>query len=122
MPEAQVLRSIAQICECEEYLVAFGEYPSCGFEDAGNGLPFSYHRLEALLAKALSTNAGLKEAGGMDEFFANHVKETDLPSLIPFERWSIERAYSPDVTPEKMYVRHAGFLAAVDKFDASAYR
>ena len=41
---------------------------------------------------------------------------------VPAERWDIEAAYSPDVAIDKMYVRHAGFLTAVDAFDADAFR
>jgi hypothetical protein len=41
---------------------------------------------------------------------------------VPAERWDIEAAYSPDVANDKMYVRHAGFLRAVDAFDADAFR
>ena len=41
---------------------------------------------------------------------------------MPAERWDIEAAYSPDVATDKMYVRHAGFLRAVDAFDADAFR
>ena len=38
------------------------------------------------------------------------------------ERWDLEACYSPEVATERMYVRHAGFLAAVDAFDAAAFR
>ncbi len=48
--------------------------------------------------------------------------QADIPSLIPFERWAIERAYAPEVTVGKMYVRFAGFLPSVEAFDASAFR
>jgi len=41
---------------------------------------------------------------------------------VPLERWDLERAYAPDVATDKMYVRYAGFLTAVDAFDADAFR
>ena len=43
-------------------------------------------------------------------------------SQVPAERWDIEAAYLPDIVTDKMYVRHAGFLRAVDAFDADAFR
>lgn len=46
----------------------------------------------------------------------------DIPSQIPFERWSIEAAYDPSVSIDKMYVRQAGFIQGVDKFDANIFR
>ena len=58
----------------------------------------------------------------MDAMFSAATTAADIPSLIPCERWSIERAYSPDVMVDKTYVRHAGFLQSVQDFDAAAFR
>ena len=50
------------------------------------------------------------------------VAGADVPSQTPFERWSMERAYSPEVAIDKVYVRQAGFLTGVQNFDAAAFR
>jgi acyl transferase domain-containing protein len=66
--------------------------------------------------------AGAKDATSVEAMFSAAAGATDIPSLLPFERWSIERAYSPDVVVDKTYVRHAGFLQSVQDFDAAAFR
>ena len=58
----------------------------------------------------------------MQGFWDKALHNADLPSLIPHERWAIEAAYAPDVAPDKMYVRFAGFLPSLEAFDAGAFR
>ena len=43
---------------------------------------------------------------------------------MPAERWDLERAYSPDVSPARMsmYARHGCFADGVACFDAGAFR
>ncbi|KAK9803996.1 hypothetical protein WJX72_011444 [[Myrmecia] bisecta] len=60
--------------------------------------------------------------GGTEEFWTGAKHAQDIPELIPFERWSLERLYSPEVAVDKMYARFAGFVAGVDQFDAAAFR
>lgn len=43
-------------------------------------------------------------------------------SSCVLRRWDIEVAYAPNVAINRTYVRHAGFLSAVDSFDADAFR
>lgn len=59
---------------------------------------------------------------GLQGFWEKASGQADIPSLIPHERWAIERAYAPEVTVEKMYVRFAGFLPSMEAFDANAFR
>lgn len=85
-------------------------------------------------------------------FWSTAIDADDLPTVIPYNRWAIERHYSPDVTGggreggnlvvcseqawwrcanrtllyfhavEKMYVRFAGFIPDVELFDAALFR
>ena len=46
----------------------------------------------------------------------------DAVSVIPAERWDVERHYSPDLDqPGKMYTRHGSFIEGHDKFDAQFF-
>ena len=47
----------------------------------------------------------------------------DFQTIVPHERWDIERAYSPTVTLDSMtmYTRFGAFLSAVMHFDANAF-
>lgn len=47
----------------------------------------------------------------------------DFQTIVPHERWDIERAYSPTITPDSMtmYTRFGAFLSAVMHFDANAF-
>jgi acyl transferase domain-containing protein len=47
---------------------------------------------------------------------------SDLQTVIPHERWSVESVYAPEVTVGKMYVRFASFIPGVDEFDCAAFR
>lgn len=67
-------------------------------------------------------DAGSKDACGLEAMFLAAVAGQDIPSEVPHERWSIERAYAPEVAVDKMYVRHAGFLSGVQEFDAATFR
>lgn len=58
----------------------------------------------------------------MEGFWAQAARAADLPAAIPFERWSLERAYSPEVAVNKMYARFAGFVPDAAEFDAAAFR
>ncbi len=71
---------------------------------------------------ALSPSAVAPSTTSTGSFLAAALAGDDLPRLIPAERWDIEAAYAPDVAIDHTYVRHAGFLAAVDCFDAEAFR
>ena len=59
---------------------------------------------------------------GVEGFWAQAAHGADLPAAIPFERWSLERAYSPEVAVNKMYARFAGFIPGAAEFDAAAFR
>ena len=71
---------------------------------------------------ALSPSALTPSTTSSGAFLAAAMAGDDLPRLIPAERWDIEAAYAPDVAIDHTYVRHAGFLSAVDCFDAEAFR
>lgn len=65
---------------------------------------------------------GPEEEGGPSGFWSKAARGADLQQLIPLERWSLERCYSPDVAVDKMYARFAGFIPGVEAFDAAAFR
>src|SRR6185369_8145453 len=47
---------------------------------------------------------------------------TDAVSLIPRDRWDLERFYSPDPDASgKMYTRYGGFIDGHDRFDAEFF-
>ena len=66
--------------------------------------------------------AGPEGGAGAEGFWAQALRGADLPGEVPFERWSIERAYAPDVAVDRMYARFAGFVSGVADFDAAAFR
>ncbi|PSC74792.1 Polyketide synthase [Micractinium conductrix] len=68
------------------------------------------------------TYPGTAAIGGVSEFWHAAIVGADLPTVVPHNRWSIERHYSPDVAVNKMYVRFAAFLPGVDTFDAALFR
>lgn len=88
---------------------------SCAYP--GRADPAAMGQLAALSPSAVAP--GTTSSGS---FLAAALAGDDLPRLIPSERWDIEAAYAPDVAIDHTYVRHAGFLAAVDCFDAEAFR
>ena len=66
--------------------------------------------------------AGAQDCTGMDQMFAAASSGVDIPRLVPNERWAIDSFFSPEVTVDKMYVRHAGFIQGVQNFDAAVFR
>ncbi|PSC67708.1 non-ribosomal peptide [Micractinium conductrix] len=68
------------------------------------------------------TYPGTAAIGGVSGFWNAAIVGADLPTVVPHNRWPIERHYSPDVAVNKMYVRFAAFLPGVDTFDAALFR
>ena len=66
--------------------------------------------------------SGPEEECGPGGFWAKAARGADLQTVIPLERWSLERCYSLDVAVDKMYARFAGFIPDVESFDAAAFR
>ena len=60
-------------------------------------------------------------AESVDEFWANLLDGVDAVGEIPIDRWDIERFYSPDQAPGKMYTREGGFLSDIGDFDADFF-
>lgn len=66
--------------------------------------------------------SGPEEENGPTGFWSKAARAAELQQLIPLERWSLERCYSPNVAVDKMYARFAGFIPGVEAFDAAAFR
>lgn len=61
---------------------------------------------------------------GVASFWQAALGAADLQQLTPLSRWDMEQAYSPQMPPSKMtiYARHGAYCAAVEEFDAPAFR
>ena len=59
-----------------------------------------------------------------DGFWKSFCGSAELQSVVPFDRWDMERAYSPDMGADNMrfYARFAAFCTGVQLFDAAAFR
>ena len=55
------------------------------------------------------------------EFWKNLIAGVDSVVEIPEDRWDIDRFYSEEPTPGKMYTREGGFLDDMGEFDASFF-
>jgi len=61
-------------------------------------------------------------AGDLTEFWSLLLSGTDAIGPMPEERWDVAANFHPDPTrPGKMYSRGGGFIADIDKFDASFF-
>ncbi len=60
-------------------------------------------------------------AHDIDEFWQNLLNGVDSVGEIPADRWDIERFYSADREPGKMYTRAGGFLEDIAEFDAAFF-
>lgn len=57
-------------------------------------------------------------ADDIEQFWSNLINGVDSVGEIPGDRWDIERFYSADREPGKMYTRQGGFLERIGDFDA----
>jgi acyl transferase domain-containing protein len=86
-------------------------------------------KLEALEGSATEPIAivgvGLRLPGGvvdLDSLYTLLVQGRDAVAPIPLERWDVDEFYDPNPeTPGKSYVREAGLLEHIDRFDASFF-
>jgi acyl transferase domain-containing protein/aryl carrier-like protein len=60
-------------------------------------------------------------AQNLDEFWNNILNGVDSVREIPADRWDIDRFYSADREPGKMYTREGGFLDDIADFDAAFF-
>jgi acyl transferase domain-containing protein/NAD(P)-dependent dehydrogenase (short-subunit alcohol dehydrogenase family)/aryl carrier-like protein len=60
-------------------------------------------------------------ARDLNEFWENLLNGVDSVAEIPDDRWDIDRFYSPDHEPGKMYTREGGFLDDIADFDAAFF-
>ncbi len=60
-------------------------------------------------------------ARDIDEFWDNLLKRVDSVCEIPADRWDIDRFYSSEREPGKMYSREGGFLEDIAEFDAGFF-
>lgn len=60
-------------------------------------------------------------ARDLDEFWQNLLHEVDSVGEIPEDRWDIDRFYSAERLPGKMYTREGGFLPDIAEFDAAFF-
>lgn len=60
-------------------------------------------------------------ARDLNEFWENLMDSVDSVGEIPSDRWDIERFYSADREPGKMYTREGGFLDDIADFDAAFF-
>ena len=59
-----------------------------------------------------------------DAFWGAFTGSAELQAVVPFDRWDMEPAYSPDMGSDNMrfYARFAAFCTGVQLFDAAAFR
>ncbi|MEM8946298.1 MAG: SDR family NAD(P)-dependent oxidoreductase [Planctomycetota bacterium] len=60
-------------------------------------------------------------ARNIDEFWHNLMHRVDSVREIPDDRWDIDRFFSADREPGKMYTREGGFLDDIADFDAAFF-
>lgn len=60
-------------------------------------------------------------AQDVDEFWGNLLNGVDSVREIPGDRWDIDRFYSADREPGKMYTREGGFLEDIGDFDPAFF-
>ena len=60
-------------------------------------------------------------ARDVNEFWPNVLNGVDSVGEIPEDRWDIDRFYSADREPGKMYTREGGFLDDIADFDAAFF-
>ena len=60
-------------------------------------------------------------ARNVKQFWQNLLDGVDSVCDIPSDRWDIERFYSEEPTPGKMYTRQGGFLDDIDQFDPAFF-
>ena len=60
-------------------------------------------------------------ARDVDEFWQNLLNGVDSVCEIPADRWDVDRFYSADREPGKMYTREGGFLDDIADFDAAFF-
>ncbi len=60
-------------------------------------------------------------ARNIDEFWQNLLNKVDSVRQIPGDRWDIDRFYSAEHEPGKMYTREGGFLDDIADFDAEFF-
>ena len=60
-------------------------------------------------------------AYNVDEFWDNLLNKVDSVGEIPNDRWDIDRFYSADRQPGKMYTKEGGFLNDIADFDAAFF-
>ena len=60
-------------------------------------------------------------AHDLDQFWQNLLNGVDSICDIPNDRWDVDRFYSADREPGKMYTRRGGFLEDIAEFDASFF-
>lgn len=60
-------------------------------------------------------------AHGLEEYWSNLLAGLDSVREIPADRWDIERFYSAEREPGKMYTREGGFLEDIGDFDPAFF-
>lgn len=60
-------------------------------------------------------------AKDVDEFWGNLLNGVDSVGQIPDDRWDIDKFYSAEREPGKMYTREGGFLDDIADFDAAFF-
>ena len=60
-------------------------------------------------------------ARNLEEFWDNLINRVDSVCEIPNDRWDIDRFFSADREPGKMYTREGGFLDDIAEFDAQFF-
>ena len=60
-------------------------------------------------------------AENVDQFWQNLLNGVDSVCDIPSDRWDVDRFYSPEREPGKMYTRQGGFLEGIADFDAAFF-
>ena len=59
---------------------------------------------------------------GADGFSSAMESCSNLPTVVPVERWDMDALYSPEVSAGKMYARFAATVSGVGDFDGGLFR
>jgi 3-oxoacyl-(acyl-carrier-protein) synthase/acyl carrier protein len=107
--------------------------PTTSWQQYGNSSALVAHHDPSLLLSPASEVAAIScrypgaatEGGDSSSLFWNAFSSSaELQAVVPFDRWDMERAYSPEMGSDnnmRFYARFAAYCTGVQLFDAAAF-